>query len=289
MDIKKSMLQWGGLIALIYCTAAATAMPRITPELKNASVFLFHNENGKDFVGHGTGFFIRFQNPSAQTKDACYLVTAKHVLYLNDKPLESLTMRLNKKGGDAEMRKINLVLGGPAQNVWFHADGVADAAVVQIDCPDTKEFNITLLSNDMILTRQIMTDLRIAEGSEMFYSGMLIHHIGTEGSAPHVRCGRLSLIPTEKVNWEGARHELYLADVTIFGGSSGSPAFFAWYRGDDEDGRSECGFKLGGIMIGAINIKTGDNVDNSGISAITPGFKLYEILYSEPVKAARGY
>jgi len=289
MSIKRLLPQWVGVVVLTGFTVLASAMPRISPELRNSSVFLFHHENGKDFVGHGTGFLIRFQSPSVEKKEVCYLITAKHVLYLDDKPLPSLTMRLNKAGGDAEMRKIELALSGPTQNVWFHADGVADAAAIQIDCPDPKEYNITLLSEEMVLTRQGMTDLQIAEGSEMFYSGMLIHHIGTEGNAPHIRCGRLSMIPAEKVNWEGAKRELYLADITIFGGSSGSPAFFAWYKGGNENASGDSGFKLGGIMIGAINIKTGDNIDNSGISAITPAYKLSEILTSGPVKSARGF
>lgn len=288
MNRNGAFVRWVMMGALACWAGTAAGMPRIEPGLRDACVFLFHNENGKDLVGHGTGFLVSLENPAADKEDACYLVTARHVLFLDNKPLASLGLRLNKIGGNTEMRKIDMTYEGDKRNVWFAGDG-ADAAIVRIDRPDPAVYAVTLLGPEMILTRQMMAELQIAEGSEMFFCGMLIHHVGAGRNEAQLRFGRLSMIATEKVNWEGGKHDLYLADVAIFGGSSGSPAFFAWYQDGDETAGGKSGFKLGGIMIGGINIKTGDVVNNSGISAITPAYKIYEILYSEPVKANRGF
>lgn len=47
-------------------------------------------------------------------------------------------------------------------------DGVTDAAVIRIQCPDPEIYDVTLLPEEMILTRQAINDYEISEGSEMF-------------------------------------------------------------------------------------------------------------------------
>ena len=55
--------------------------------------------------------------------------------------------------------------------------------------------------------------------------GLFIPHVGETRNQPITRFGRIALIPDEPVLWEDTYVRVILAEITAFGGNSGSPVF----------------------------------------------------------------
>ncbi|MCX7047135.1 MAG: trypsin-like peptidase domain-containing protein [Candidatus Sumerlaeota bacterium] len=285
----------------------AFAMPPIPPELKNSAVFIFYLTDGQVFKAHGTGFLVAPNAPKSSEPAACYLVTAKHVLQKEKDRLPAIFLRLNSKSGpgDTIMKHVALFFDGDRKNVFLHPDGISDVAVVRLDFQDMKKYQCVVLPSEIVINKDDVNRLQISEGTEVFFTGMFIHHQGMAHTSPILRFGHAAMMTDEKIRWADGASELYLAEVTVFGGSSGSPAFFCLddattsgqNKDADKDAKAEdgkaakketapaiAGFKLAGIVIGAINMNTGTASDNSGITAIVPSYKIYEILNGKELK-----
>ena len=275
----------------------------IPSEFKSVVAFIFiENENGK-LVPNGTAFFVGVKNASDPNISSVYLVTAKHVLY---KPkttefFDKVYVRLNKKEGGSEIGAIPIKTEGEKRTVFTHNDPNVDIAVIPC-LPNQAKFDFKFLPDDMITTRKAYKDLKIREGSEVFFTGLFSHHPGVERNYPIVRFGRVALVTDEKIEWEPGKHmDLYLIEAGSYGGNSGSPVFFS-LGSDREPGSIIIGstiYKLAGVMKGTfldarkIKVVETKKVDfalsSMGIAAVVPGYKLHEVLFSEEVKKNRGF
>jgi hypothetical protein len=231
-----------------------------------------------------------------------YLITAKHVI---SKPnstefFDKVFLRLNKKEGGSAILALPIVYDGNNKTVFCHSDPSVDIAVIPC-LPDQNVFDFKFLPDDMITTTVEYKDLKIREGSEVFFTGLFSPYLGAEKNYPVVRFGRVALVTDEKIPFGDKKRDLYLIEAGSYGGNSGAPVFF-YLGADREPGRLILGstvLKLAGIMEGtfldAKEIKVVETKtisiaqSNMGIAAVVPSYKLHEILFSNELKQKRGF
>jgi hypothetical protein len=187
---------------------------------------------------------------------------------------------------------------GAKRTVFLHPDPTVDLAVIPA-LPNQDAYDFMILPEDLITTKEKFQELKISEGSEVFFAGLFTHFLGQQRNYPVVRFGRVALITLEKIPWSGRSMDLYLVESSSYGGNSGSPVFF--YLGTDRvPGSIVVGppqLFLAGVMMGAFQDqqllhtietdKTMVSRSNLGISAVVPAFHLYELLYSPELVAQR--
>jgi len=290
------------VILIIFMLGGVAMAAPIPPEIKSVVAFIFvKNEEGK-LIANGTGFFVGVKNTSNPDFFSVYLVTAKHVLYKQNTTdfLDTVFVRLNKKEGGSQIGVVPIITEGEKHNVFTHSDSSVDIAIIPF-LPDQEKFDFKFLPEDMITTKEAFKELKICEGSDVFFTGLFTPYPGAERNYPIVRFGRVALVTDEKIEWQGKLMDLYLIEAGSYGGNSGSPVFF--YLGSDrEPGSIIIGspiLKLAGVMQGTffdvheIRVVETKNVpiavSSMGIAAVVPGYKLYEILFSDELKKKRGF
>lgn len=98
--------------------------------------------------------------------------------------------------------------------------------------PSEKVFDFKFILYSMIATKEIMNKNKIAEGDNVFFTGLFTSNKGQKRNQPIIRFGKVALISDEKVEWtedpdKPAKFmDLYLLESLSFGGNSGSPVFF---------------------------------------------------------------
>jgi len=263
-------------------------------EIKQCTTFIFIEEDGQS-IPNGTGFFVGVKNEESPDNYNVYLVTAKHVLQdVNGNYLPIIVIHLNKLDGTSQLIKIEL---NKNIEIFSHSDNDVDIAC--FNClPDQKVFDFKFIQNDLISTNEIIEKNGIAEGEEIFFTGLFTSHLGQKRNQPIVRFGKVALMSEEKIEWkEKAKPakflDLYLFECQSFGGNSGSPVFFQ-LNPLRRPGQLSLGgpvIFLAGVMRGSfltgseLQIAETDNkifsLQNIGIAAVTPAQKLHEILFSE--------
>lgn len=272
----------------------------VPSEVKEVVAFVYVKVGDK-LIPNGTGFFVGMPSKDAADKWFIYLVTARHVI--SSEPfgpiLSSILLRLDKKDGGVQSIELPLISTGEHRNVFFHGDENVDIAVIPL-APDQGLFRYKFLPIELVASKDKFQSLHIAEGSEVFFTGLFTPHIGEKKNYPVVRFGRVALVTEEKVNWNGRGMNLYLVESSSFGGNSGAPVFF--YLGSDRmPGSIIVGppeLFLAGIMMGAFqNISPVQiaqtsavpvSTSNLGIAAVVPAYHLLEILESEALQRQRG-
>ncbi len=293
-----SMLSFFSLLVSVH-TSFSQPIPN---EVKSVVGFVFIKNNRGELSANGTGFFVGVSDTTRAQHFAVYFVTAKHVLKVKNREdyFESVYLRLNRLTGDAQFVKIDLIIKGQRRNVFVHQDTTVDIAVIPA-LPDQEIFDFKFLPDELISTRNSFEQLSIREGSEIFFTGLFIPHIGEHRNYPVVRFGRVALLTDERIDWEGQKTNLYLVESTSFGGNSGSPVFF-YLGAEREPGKLFVGdpvLRLAGIMKGyfgessPIQVietqKAPVAISNIGISGVVPAYLLHEILFSKELRALRGF
>jgi hypothetical protein len=281
------------------CINQSMAMP-VPSEIKSVVAFVFVSGAPGAAVPRGTGFFVTVKDAATPDRVFGYLVTAKHVAQAHDQKTfrSEILIRLNVIGGDAEFVKIALTPDGKDKNVFVHSDPTVDIAVIPA-LPDPTHFEVKAISEDSIVTKDKFKELKIREGSEVFFTGLFTPFVNTKRNYPVVRFGRVALVTDERIDFGGVKAELYLMETNSYGGNSGSPVFF--YLGSDrEPGSVVVGnpvLELAGVMSGRFNdavaVETTETSANSfvrpsmGIAGVVPAYKLHEILFSKELVELR--
>lgn len=242
--------------------------------------------------GNGTGFAVGYTDPRLPKGFYfAYLVTNRHVAECWEEPahrprdVQSLAIRLNAKDGTSRRLSAD-------PRAWrFPADDSVDLAVMSITLPSDLQMN--LISVDDFATKDFMYRNRIAEGSPIILSGYFVQFPGQHSFQPIVRQGILSMIPDEPMKTTtGKPGTVYLADVHIFLGNSGSPVMVA------ADSLNIGGYHFLGVVSGyyyedadfSLEIATtvrGTANTNSGIAMIVPADFLKALLDIPEFKASR--
>lgn len=275
-------------------------MSNYLQEIKKSVSFIFIADGNGGVKPNGTGFFVGVKNEDNASNFNVYFVTAKHVLKDNSgNYLPEIILRLNKHGDDSQLIKINL----NEVKIFEHTDKDVDIAL--FNCvPDQKVYDFRFIQDDLIANQDIIDKNEIAEGDEVFFTGLFTSHVGQKRNQPIIRFGKVSLISDEKIEWKESSKpakfmDLYLLECQSFGGNSGSPVFFQ-LSPMRKPGQISIGgptIFLAGLMTGSFlagnQIQITDAVpnlvslQNIGIAAVTPAYKLYEILFSEELIQSR--
>lgn len=287
------------IVFLMLCVSSTYGM-NIPNDIKKVVAFIFIQDKDGNIIPQGTGFFVGIKSADNPNGSFVYLVTAKHVLQRENKTdfLSTVYVRLNKKDAGSDLLRLDLILSGRNKNVFTHNDPSVDIAVVPADL-DTQKYDFKFLPGNFITIKDDFQKLNIAEGSEVFFTGLFTPYIGNERNYPIIRFGKLALVTDEKINFGGVKADLYLMEASSYGGNSGSPVYF--YLGmDRKPGTLVIGspvLKLAGVVSGRFNdivpvqaIPTGviPAVNpNMGIAGVVPAYKIYEIIFSDELVKLR--
>lgn len=305
----------GFLLAVGFSVSPSIAAT-IPPNIKKAVTFIFPADTQGNPLRdpktnnphpYGTGFFVLVKNETGGAGGFGYLVTARHVLRGPDgKDFTRIFLRLNKLHGDAEFIPMDLVQGGHSI-VYTHPDPSVDIAVI-FGMPNEDTFDFKVVPDDMLTDRTSFSHLNIAEGSEVFFTGLFANYYGDHRNNPIVRFGRVAMLPEDRIAWQEEATkppqfvELYLLETQSYGGNSGSPVFL--YLGADRvPGAMVVGppvIMLAGIMRGSFNegrpigfvqpdagLPIPISTQNIGIAAVTPSYLLHDILFSDELQKFR--
>jgi len=265
----------------------------IIQKIKKSVGFIYKKTND-EFQVSGTGFFVSVKSERVPTKSHMYFVTAKHVLQKSNGELNEIALRLNTFDDHSHLT----ILSNDKLHFYTHKED--DVDIVVFPCrPNVKTYDYIPVNSDIISTKDIIEKEKIKEGTNILFSGLFSNHVGTQKNQPIVRFGKTSLISDEKILWDvddtpAKMVDLYLMECQSYGGNSGSPVFFDLERFNQTDKNQikiSNKIYLAGIMTGSfrheIEIDTPETINkifskhHIGISAVTPAYKLHEILFSK--------
>jgi S1-C subfamily serine protease len=255
------------------------------------NVEMICKQGDKSVRGDGTGFIVFYPDPRLPTGTGFnYLVTNRHVAKCwdeNNHPRDVLEMAIRVNAKDGSSRTLTI-----SPDAWrTPVDDSVDLAVMSVVPP--ADLQLSLISTDMFATKDFMASNQIAEGSPIILSGYFYQFPGQRNFQPIVRQGILSMVPDEPMmTTTGKPGTMYLGDVHIFGGNSGSPVMVA------ADALAVGGYHLLAVVSGyyyenadfdleiATTVK-GTSRANSGIAMIVPAELLKALLDAPQLKGER--
>jgi hypothetical protein len=285
-------------LAILTMALASQAAP-IPTDIKKVVVFIYYPDNPTNASPDGTGFLVTVPAVNDTNIAFGYLVTARHVLRPSTNNwLPGVFVRLNQRDGTSIQIPLPLVTSGPNKNVFTHDDPTVDIAVVPFFPQPFTNFDCLFLPVKLVTSEADFKSLNIHEGSDVFFTGMFIPHLGEKRNTPIARFGKVALMTDEKNDWVFGKTDLYLMEANSFPGNSGSPVFFQIGM-ERENGFVFGGpnIKLAGVMSGyiyekqfiqTVSVSTNQFVTpNLGIAGVIPSYKLQEILFSKELQQQR--
>lgn len=265
-------------------------MPRIPDRMLESVFYLYPSlsaaEKGENFGGCGFLLLVPFERAK---RNHLYAVTNRHII--DD---GSLTLRIATKNDgllpvDSDDRK------------WFrHPDG-DDLAILLVDFPIRFECTAIDFMTSTFVTKELIQEHDIGIGEEAFSVGRFVNHDGKQTHTPVVRFGNISQMPAELVRQSnGHLQESYLVEGRSVGGYSGAPVFIfippwsvrpgrgaaesrqygPWFLGINwghlVDWRPVCDAL--GRPVGAHDPRDMQVAQNSGMMAVVPAWKLFEMI-----------
>jgi hypothetical protein len=183
-----------------------------------------------------------------------------------------------------------------SSNWYYPEDASVDLAVTPFQPPTTLMFDAIILPLDQFVTRDSLRQHRIGEGSTVVVTGYFVQFPGARRFQPILRQGTLSMIPDEPMETTtGKPGTVYLADVHIFGGNSGSPVL-AMPQGDLTHMGEEWFigvvsgyyFEKAGSRMEIATTAKGETDANSGVAMIIPADEVKKLIENNPIlKASR--
>jgi hypothetical protein len=171
---------------------------------------------------------------------------------------------------------------------YFPTDGSVDLAVTPVVLPP--QVDDLIIPLDSFFAKEDFAADNLGEGAQIIVSGFSYHFKGEAHPLPLIREGILSMIAEAPL--ETTMHKpgkVYLGDVHIFGGNSGSPVFInaAGFRPDGPHLGDD--YHLLGVVSGFYNedsdfaleittTVTGTQHANSGITMIVPADFLKDLI-----------
>jgi hypothetical protein len=261
-------------------------------------------DGGQEFDVRGTGFFVEYPDQRLPNgRVFTYLVTNRHVaLCIDDNGhamgVESISITLNRRGADGEDVSQEGFLN-PLGNVrWYlPSDGSVDLAVLPLS-PDPKQFDYLAVPFSMFAGGDLLKERRVAEGEPVFFAGFFYQFPGFTRMEPIVRRGIIAMMPKDKVPFVGNAERVYLADMHVFGGNSGSPAFINLGGLRENQLSTGSDYKLLGVVNANVSEDENFNLQltttiqgkaaaNSGISTIVPADELKALLDDSELQSLR--
>jgi len=285
--------------------AAAARPMNFTTQIKKTVGLLrvTFQKDGNRTEADGTCFFIFYPDKrGGESFGFVYLVTNRHMAQPGiengrNYPIDSTILRLNLRNSEQGSEEGLLPIGSGPFRWYFPADDSVDLAVLPL-APDKDKYDVMGIPLSLFATRDVLQLQNVAEGDNVLFSGYFYQFPGLKKFPPIVREGILAMIPDEKLETTLRKPGyLYLADLHVFGGNSGSPLFVN--LGGIRNGILSPGSEyLLGVVSGFyhedshLNLTvattlTGTLEQNSGIAMVVPADELKALLDSPTLQAAR--
>jgi hypothetical protein len=249
---------------------------------------------GKTYESRGTGFFVGYPDTRIG-KDGVfiYLVTNRHIAECWDddrrpRTVQAVDITLNLREGNSA------TLHNVGNMPWIlPAAPSVDLAVIPL-MPDIARYDYIMVSTSDFVEE----DEAISEGDKIMFSGFFYQFPGVRRMQPIVREGILAMLPDEDLTTTtGKPGKVYLGDVHIFHGNSGSPVLVnvGGIRRGVIGGDS---YRMLGVVSGMYDEDTdfklrvtttlpGTVHGNSGIAMIVPASQLKALLDDPRLQANR--
>ncbi len=285
--------------------------PRVETTLSKAVVRITGTAEGLDGVLNGTGFIVSIPQPQLPGNLGIpYLVTNRHVAAAitpdaSGNPVRHRILRmqaiLNLKTA-VNGTKVHEVPLPPDGTLHWHfpVDASIDLAVIPFALDNT--YDVVQLSPGLFFTEDLWENLRIVPGDKVMTCGYFVHYAGAHQFQPIVREGSLAMVPDDSMSVPiGGTAKVYLADLHIIPGNSGSPLFLApsfTLGGIVSDSKGGSPYGLLGIVSGymweddkltlhAATDYEGTIHANSGIAIVVPVEQLKALLDSSELQHER--
>jgi hypothetical protein len=254
---------------------------------------------------YGTAFFVFYEDKRAGAGSGfIYLVTNRHMAQPQRNGQAAVvlqqSLRMNLKKTINGMQSVDAPLPVGLGARWVYPiDEAVDLAVLPV-MPDQMIFDYEPIPFSMFATKDVVEQRKITEGDSVLFTGFFYQLPGQKMIEPIVRQGVLAMLPDEDMTTTlGKPGRLYLADVHVFGGNSGSPLFVN--VGGYRNGMIMAGgfpYMLLGVVSGyfyegqdftfqVATTLSGKANANSGISMVVPADELKKLLDSPELKAQR--
>jgi hypothetical protein len=306
-------------LACLTATCAYSQTPEANVPSQSASAFVsptaqlrktvgllqvIYIDDGVRMESSGTCFFVVYldKRVAGGKGGFIYLVTNRHMAIPGIEnghpyPVLGSSLRLNERGANAASNDDAFPANQPLR-WYFPADDSIDLAVMPFK-PDESRYDYVAIPTSIFATRDIVEQQHVAEGDAVLFTGYFYQFPGMKKFQPILREGVLAMIPDEPMETTLKKPgSLYLAEVHVFGGNSGSPLIVN--LGGLRNGAISAGYdyRLLGIVSGyyhedanlTLTVATtykGKLEQNSGISMIVPVDKLKELLDSPALQAQR--
>jgi hypothetical protein len=250
----------------------------------------------KILTAKGTGLLVGQEVPElGKDQKFGYLVTNRHVaLCWNEKnqPLEVLSVNIRANLNDGS--SVNVPLSTKGNLAWsLPKDDSVDLAASPINPPPVAD--VLMIPMSLFATKDVLSEKKVVEGSRIIFTGFFYQFPGIRRIQPIVREGVLAMMPDEPIRTTtGVPGTVYLGDVHIFRGNSGSPVFV-----DVQSGFGPPDYRFLGVVSGNFSEDEEFNLEvdttlrgvehaNSGIALIVPADDVKSLIEDDPaLKASR--
>ena len=260
---------------------------------------------------NGTGFIVSVPLPQLPGNlSVLYLVTNRHVAEAiapdaSGNPIKhrilSMEAIVNLKTPVNGTKAHEIQLPPSSDLRWrFPENSSIDLAVIPFSANET--YDINQLVPGSFLTEDLWEKYRVVPGDKVMTCGYFVHYAGAHQFQPIVREGSLAMVPDDLMPVAiGGNAKVYLADLHIIPGNSGSPLFLApaftlgGYVGSNDGGLP---YGLLGIVSGymwednSLTLHPATDYEgtvhaNSGIAMIVPVEQLKVLLDSRELQQER--
>jgi hypothetical protein len=290
--------------------SAPAPQPRFADTLSKAVVRITSQAAGLNGELNGTGFLIEVPETRLEgNKVIVYLVTNRHVAkaMTPDASGHNVAHQITKM--DAVVNLKTAVNGNKAKTIplppegpfqWrFPVDSSIDLAVIPFAM--NEDYDAVRIPVSMFFTTDIWEKYRIGPGDKVLTCGYFLHYAGAHRFQPIIREGSLAMVPDDVMDATIGKAKVYLADLHIIPGNSGSPLFLAptfTLGGMVTDAKGGIPYGLIGLVSGymwednqltlhAATDYAGTIHANSGIAMIVPVDQLKDLLYSPELQHDR--
>lgn len=279
--------------------------PRAEIILSKAVVRITSKVEGLDSTLNGTGFIVAV--PDSRLTDNSvftYLVTNRHVaeaitanalgqvtrLHIREM---SAIVNLKMPVNGTKVYEIPLPPRGALQ--WrFPENASIDLAAIPIHVDET--FDVNAIHLGLFLTEDVWPKYAITPGDKVMTCGYFVHYAGAHQFQPIVREGSLAMVPDDVMNVPiGGKAKVYLADLHVIPGNSGSPLFLApmmTLGGMVYDREGGIPYGLLGVVSGfmweddKLTLRAATDYEatvhaNSGIAMVVPAEQLRDFLLND--------
>lgn len=213
--------------------------------------------------------------------------------------VKNISIRLSRKEPNGRAHVDEFFLSHHGNVKWFLPDDDAvDLAVIPIT-PDETKFDFRAIPADSFEALRVTDPPATLDGQTVLFAGFFQKFRRTKNMQPTLRQGRVvGMTPNGEFPLVGVPMKLYLADIPVFGGNSGSPVFIN--EGGDHNGNflGQDKYRLVGIVNGFISqdghsdlklatTTQGTAAENSRVATMVPVDELSELLHGRKLQGLR--